>query len=318
MRRKCRFVVIMFICIILVCTAFVMAYDRYGDNEKIVNTDAEYKVVTSFYPMYIAALNIVDGVDGVVLSNLSEPQTGCLHDFQMTPEDMKLLSEADTFIINGGGIESFMSGVTETYPDLNIITATEVIHLIDTHEAVNNEAAHEHNHDEQNAHAWMSVSKYRAMVQHIAEMLCKDDEKNASLYRKNAEVYDEKLAELEKDIDEVKHAVTGKNIIIFHDAFEYTAKDYGMNVDYTLNLDEERSVSAGEVSDVISAINMNKTSVILAEELYGKDMAQTVASETEVRVAYLNPINRGDYDKNSYIEGMNQNIQAVKEAFGVK
>lgn len=45
--------------------------------------------------MYIATLNIVDGVEGVRLENLSEPQTGCLHDFQLTPEDMKLLSTAD-------------------------------------------------------------------------------------------------------------------------------------------------------------------------------------------------------------------------------
>ena len=68
----------------------------------------ELTVVTSFYPMYIAAENVIGDADGVRLENLSEPQTGCLHDFQLTPEDMKLLSTADVFIINGGGIESFM------------------------------------------------------------------------------------------------------------------------------------------------------------------------------------------------------------------
>ena len=76
--------------------------------------------VTSFYPMYIAAENVIGDADGVRLENLSEPQTGCLHDFQLTPEDMKLLSTADVFIINGGGIESFMKEVAEAYPNLKI------------------------------------------------------------------------------------------------------------------------------------------------------------------------------------------------------
>ena len=48
----------------------------------------ELTVVTSFYPMYIAAENVIGDADGVRLENLSEPQTGCLHDFQLTPEDM--------------------------------------------------------------------------------------------------------------------------------------------------------------------------------------------------------------------------------------
>ena len=127
MKNKCKFVGIMFLCILIVCTLAVMAYEHTAgktgaagersdtsDSEK--NTDEAddmLTVVTSCYPMYIAALNIVDGVEGVRLENLSEPQTGCLHDFQLTPEDMKLLSTADVFVTNGGGIESFMSDVAK-------------------------------------------------------------------------------------------------------------------------------------------------------------------------------------------------------------
>ena len=136
MKNKCKFVGIMFLCILIVCTLAVMAYEHTAgktgaagemsdtsDSEK--NTDEAddiLTVVTSFYPMYIATLNIVDGVEGVRLENLSEPQTGCLHDFQLTPEDMKLLSTADVFVINGGGIESFMSDVAKAYPKLDVTT----------------------------------------------------------------------------------------------------------------------------------------------------------------------------------------------------
>ena len=147
MKNKCKFVGIMFLCILIVCTLAVMAYEHTAGmkgaaggasdaSDSAKNTDEAddmLTVVTSFYPMYIAALNIVDGVEGVRLENLSEPQTGCLHDFQLTPEDMKLLSTADVFVINGGGIESFMSDVAKAYPKLDVVDIKALSELAHSH-----------------------------------------------------------------------------------------------------------------------------------------------------------------------------------------
>ena len=135
MKNKCKFVGIMFLCILIVCTLAVMAYEHTagmkgaaggasnasGNTKNTDEADDMLTVVTSFYPMYIATLNIVDGVEGVRLENLSEPQTGCLHDFQLTPEDMKLLSTADVFVINGGGIESCFCDVGKPYPNRGVV-----------------------------------------------------------------------------------------------------------------------------------------------------------------------------------------------------
>ena len=88
-----------------------------------------------------------------------------------------------------------------------------------------------------------------------------------------------------------------------------------MNVHYLMDLDEERSVSAGEVSDVIAAVKNDGVSVILAEELYGKDLGDTVSRETDVKMVYIDPLNRGDYDKNSYIDGMKKNFKLIEGAF---
>ena len=59
--------------------------------------DKKFRIVTSFYPMYIDAINITKGVDGVEVINMTKPQTGCLHDYQLTTEDMKTLEKADAF-----------------------------------------------------------------------------------------------------------------------------------------------------------------------------------------------------------------------------
>lgn len=374
MKNKCKFVGIMFLCILIVCTLAVMAYERVyehtegktgvvggvsGASDSTKNTDEAddmLTVVTSFYPMYIAALNIVDGVDGVRLENLSEPQTGCLHDFQLTPEDMKLLSTADVFVINGGGIESFMSDVAKAYPKLDVVEACEDVALLsedddetdgahdhdhdadtesesdhdhdhdaDTesdsdhdhdHDAdAESDSDHDHDHGDENAHAWMSVPRYRTMVQTIASRLAEKDAKHADEYYANAKAYDAKLAVLEEKIDSLKSLTGGQNIIIFHEAYEYVADDFSMNACYLLDLDEERSVSAGEVKQVIGAIKDDGVSVILAEELYGKSMGDTVSRETDVHMVYIDPLNRGEYDKDSYLDGMEHNIELIKDAF---
>lgn len=363
MKNKCKFVGIMFLCILTVCTLAVMAYERAyehtegktgvvggvsGASDSTKNTDEAddmLTVVTSFYPMYIAALNIVDGVDGVRLENLSEPQTGCLHDFQLTPEDMKLLSTADVFVINGGGIESFMSDVAKAYPKLDVVEACEDVALLSEDADTESESNHDHDHDadaesdsdhdhdhdadaesdsdhdhdhdhgDENAHAWMSVPRYRTMVQTIASRLAEKDAKHADEYYANAKAYDAKLAVLEEKIDSLKSLTGGQNIIIFHEAYEYVADDFSMNACYLLDLDEERSVSAGEVKQVIGAIKDDRVSVILAEELYGKSMGDTVSRETDVHMVYIDPLNRGEYDKDSYLDGMERNIELIKDAF---
>lgn len=372
MKNKCKFVGIMFLCILTVCTLAVMAYEHAYEHtagkagaagetsdasDSAKNTDEAddmLTVVTSFYPMYIATLNIVDGVEGVRLENLSEPQTGCLHDFQLTPEDMKLLSTADVFVINGGGIESFMSDVAKAYPKLDVVEACEDVALLseddadsdhdhdhdadaesdsdhdhdheaDTesdsdhdhdHEAdAESDSAHDHDHGDENAHAWMSVPRYRTMVQTIASRLAEKDAKHADEYYANAKAYDAKLAVLEEKINSIKSLTNGQNIIIFHEAYAYVADDFSMNACYLLDLDEERSVSAGEIKQVIGAIKDDSVSVILAEELYGKSMGDTVSRETDVHVVYIEPLNRGEYDKDSYLDGMEHNIELIKEAF---
>lgn len=380
MKNKYVFVVVMLVCILVASIGLTTIYVNSTKTVTAEKKADDIKIVTSFYPMYIATANIVKDIDGVTIENLSEPQTGCLHDFQMTPADMKLLSTADVFVVNGGGIEGFMSEVASAYPDLKIVEACgnvsllgseeietdiheqEADHEIDSHdheaeeahdhetevhdhetevhdseaeEAHDHEIAvhdheaeeehvneshdtddehegHNHDHGEGNAHAWMSVAAYRNQVSTIASELARINPKNSEKYNDNAKKYDDKLARLQEKQDELKALASGKNIIIFHEAYEYVASDYGMNVCYTMDLDEERQVSAGEVAEVIDEINENNVSLILAEELYGKNMGDTVLKEADVKVVYIDALNRGDYSLDSYIDGMTSNIDKIK------
>lgn len=298
MKNKYIFVSALLISIAFIGVILTNLYVIRTEDKKREN---KFTIVTSFYPIYVATLNIVgEESDEIELLNLSEPQTGCLHDYQMTPVDMKLLSEADAFVINGGGIESFMEEVTSSYPEVKQIEACKDMELLEKGE---------------NAHAWMSVSSYRQMVKNIASQLAKADPDHAKLYKANAKSYDTQLEVLQKQQERMLKSLKGTKIISFHEAFSYIAKDYGMQVVCDIDFDEERPISAGEPAQVLEAIQKKGASVIFAEELYGKAMAETILAEddVEVEVLYLDPLNKGNYQKDSYLMGMQANMDLIKE-----
>ncbi len=379
MKNKYVFTAVLLAVILFVGSVLTTIYVRTEQKQEQAK-GGNLLVVTSFYPMYVATENVISDVEGVTLENLSEPQTGCLHDYQLTAADMKLLSKADVFIVNGGGIESFLSDVAESYPDLKIVQACDGIDLLesaeeteesdsndsssdtgaDSDEHLNeNEDAHvednahseetdihtdsdehseiadthiesnvhnedsdhadhdhsEHSHGDENAHAWMNLDDYQIQVQNICNGLSEADSTHADRYAANAQTYQAKVQELQQETAELASQIAAQPVVIFHEAYEYIVQEYGLQLAGEMNLDEERQVSAGEVADILHAIEDNHVSVVLAEELYGTDMGEMVAKQSGVKVVYLDTLTRGDYSADSYLEGMKSNIEQLKEAF---
>lgn len=311
-KNKYIFVLIMLLVIALAGGIFTTAYVKFSEKEE---KKEAIQVVTSFYPVYVAAENVVGDNPGINLKNLSEPQTGCMHDYQLTPQDMILLSEADVFIVNGGGIENFLSEVAEAYPELTIIQATEGLALLQEKGAAHIQEE-EQVYGGENAHAWMNTELYAEMVQNIADGLSEADKEHEAVYQENAGQYCKKVQKLTEQMEALKGELAGKNTIIFHAAYAYTAEQLGMQVSYCMDLDEERQVSAGEVAEVLEEIENHQVSVILAEERYGKAMGDMIEKEGECRVYYLDSLVRGSYEKDSYLHAMQKNIDLLWEIAG--
>ena len=207
-------------------------------------------------------------------------------------------------IVNGGGMETFIEDVAKSYPDLTIIQACDGIELLQ-------------DGDESNAHVWMDVNLYSKQVENIAEGLAECDGDNADKYRANARDYMAKLTPISDRVETLSEQAAGANIVIFHEAYDYVADSLGMNVVFVMDLDEERQISAGEQADVLSAIENNDVKIVLADETYGKKMGDVVDAESDATTIYIDPLTRGEYDKNSYIDNMNNNISLIEQAFGV-
>ncbi len=299
-KNKAVFVVVLLAVIVALGLGLVALSVRQQDRETGVagqDTDV-FTVVTSFYPMYIAAENVIGDCADVRLENLSEPQTGCLHDYQLTTEDMKLLDAADVFVVNGGGIETFLTEVAAQYPDLTVVDACADLTLL-----------------EDNAHAWMSVTDYRQQVETIRDGLAATDKAHADRYRENAAAYLEELTALAEECASLRTELAGQPVVLFHDAYAYLAEDLGLSVVGEMDLDEEREVSAREVADILSAIETEQVPVIFAEETYAKEMGDRMEAEADVTVLYLDPLTRGTYDAASYLTAMWENLTRIQEAY---
>lgn len=281
--------------------------NRYEKNDS-------YVVVTSFYPIYIAALNVTDGIENLTVQNLTEPTTGCLHDYQLTTEDLKLLERADVLLINGGGMESFLDDVIKRFPDLEVVeTSQESSMLPSSEEWEEEDDGDAHSHGALNAHVWMDIDEYERQVETIKTAMCRVDAAHASQYQQNVDSYKKKLEEL-KEKAALLRGQSDAGMALFHDAFAYLARMCGFETVKIINMDEETSLSAAQVGEAVDLVKQNSVKYLLSDEIYGKKTAQAVEQETGVVVIYLDTLVTGAYEKDAYLRGMEKNLENLKEA----
>lgn len=289
---------------ILVISIFVLsgcASNKVIDSEEKQGTT----IVTSFYPMYIFTQNIIKDIPNVKVLNMTEPQTGCLHDYQMIPSDLKTLEKADAFVINGAGMEAFMDKVIKQRPELKVIEASKNIELL------------KDENGEENAHVWVSISGAIKEVNNIAEGLASFDVKNANAYRENAKSYVKLLQaqsdKMHKELDMFKN----KDIVTFHEAFPYFAKEFGLNIVAVVEREPGSEPSAGELAGLIDTIKSTNVKVLFAEPQYSQKAAESIAKQTGAKVYLLDPIVTGENNAppDSYIKTMDENLKVLVEAF---
>ena len=307
--------------IISLTVLFTTGCNKENSNIQNVNSEnsseEKIKFVTSFYPIYIMTLNIADGINNVEIINMSESHTGCLHDFQIQTEDLKNIETSTAFIINGAGMEPFTEKILKENPNIKIIDSSKNIELIcsECHEHHSHEENHDNDHNhEYNPHIWVSISNYIKQIDNITDEIIKLDPKNSVSYESNRNTYKTKLYELKSQMHKNIDSLPNKNIVTFHEAFPYFAKEFFLNVVGTINPNPHSEPSAKEISNTINIIKQNNVKSLFIEPQYSDNLAKNIASETNSKIFVLDPAVTGDNHKNSYINIMQKNMQTLVEA----
>ena len=263
----------------------------------------EMVIATSFYPMYLATANIAAGAPGVRVVNIIRPFTGCLHDYQLTPEELKTLSQADVFVINGGGMETFIDKAVSQLPRLRMIDASRNIEMI------------RDEHGESNPHVWVSVSGAMAQARNIAVGLAAADPGNAAVYQRNTDAYLAKLDALRQKMHAGLKGIRQRDIITFHEAFPYFAREFGLRVAAVIEREPGSAPSAGELAATVKLVREKKIRALFAEPQYPAKAAHTIARETGANVHTLDPVSTGPLDSlDHYVTVMERNLAVLQEA----
>lgn len=279
---------------------FALALTGCGENKE----SDKLKIVTSFYPMYLDAINIAGGVDGVEVINLTKPQTGCLHDYQLTTEDMKTLETADIFIVNGLGMENFLDKVTSARKNLKIIDASnsDEIYLLK-------------DGDEINPHVWISVTYNMHQVKAITKQLCEADPAHAEQYKKNALEYLNKLSALRDEMHFALDNLPHKDIITFHEAFPYFAAEFKLNIVGVIEREPGTEPTPQELTEIIEKVNSLPVKVLFTEPQFSPKAVDTISRETGATISMLDPIVTGNAtpdSKDDYLNKMRINMDVLE------
>ena len=296
----------------------------------ITKADDRLKVVTTFYPVYMIGSNLAEGIEGIEVKSLTDLNTGCLHDYQLTTEDMKIISEADVMIINGGGMESFLEDIIANYPELSIIDASEGIDMLPSVEEHEEEATEgeeleeEHEHGEWNAHVWLDPKLYIQQIRQVTEGIvdyirAKDDLDPTVIdqLNRNSDNYINKIDELDQQVtalaNELGKSPTSREAVIFHDAFAYLANRIGITVAHTVPLDSDTALSAGDIGEIIDEVNDGNIHYLFTEEQYSDSIASQIAAETGAALYIIDSAVTGDGANDSYIVSIQENIKSLKK-----
>ena len=264
----------------------------------------DIKIVASFYPMYIMAKNVVKDVPGVSVQNLTPPLTGCLHDYTVTTNDMKKLADAQVFVANGAGMESFLDKIIAQHPNIKIIQLAGGIPLI---KGEGNEG--------DNPHLWVSISNAIIQVKNLGKAMEEFDPSHKEFYAKNTANYMAKLETLRQKMHSELASYKGRAIITFHEAFPYFAQEFGLNIAAVVEREPGSEPSAKELADTIELVRKNGIPTLFSEPQYPDSAAETIAKETGAKVYVLDPAVTGPDDYDAYINIMEDNLKVLKQAF---
>lgn len=264
--------------------------------------DQPLRVVTSFYPVYIYALNLLDGVQGVTLTNMVNAKVGCLHDYQLLPGDMLILQDADLFLISGSGMEGFLDAIASRIANLQVVNASEGILSLEE--------------NEEESHTWLSVPVAMEQVKNLSAALQSACPGQKEKIAANEKDYVARLEILHKDLVDGLATLQRYDLITFHEAFPLFAKEYGFTIVATLESEEGGDPGATAVAQAYDAIKEKGITALFVEPLYQGKAADSLASQTGAKVYILDPIVSGEMQKDAYENAMRNNLKTLQSALG--
>lgn len=261
--------------------------------------DGKFNIVTSFYPMQVLTLNVAGGIDGVSVECMSDPNIGCIHDHVFTTDDLRLVENADVYVENGLGLETFNEQLLGAYPGLQIIEAAASVTDAPSDEG------------DVNGHVWTSPDDYIIEINEVADGLAAADPDHAALYQQNAQEYIGKIEQLTADYADSIRAAEGMHALVIDETLPSFCEWLGIEYEMVETDHEQSALSAGDIAQIIEWMNANDVTVIFISEESDAGIADTIAAETGASVCELYTCMTGDVSEDAYLLQMEANLAVL-------
>ncbi len=259
-------------------------------------------VVTSFYPLYAFTQRL--GGDRVEIRNLV-PAGAEPHDYEPTPQDLKVLATANLLIYNGAGFEPWVTKLLPQLPERVVkIEATKGLPLAKEEAGLD-------------PHVWLDPILAQEQVDNIVAGLIRVDPDGKAVYDANTAKLKQDLQALHRRFADTLRTCEQKTFITSHEAFGYLARRYALEPIAISGLSPDTEPSPAKLKELAALARRHGVQVIYSETLVSPRVAEALAREVRARVRVLNPLEGLTVEElnagKNYFTVMNENLRSLAE-----
>ena len=237
-----------------------------------------------------------------------------VHGYQTTPSDLIKGSRAEVFIDNGFGFELWAEKFVSNLKVKRITIANNLKPLFIGEDAYKGKP---------NPHAWISPKRGIIYVDTISRALSELKPQSKVVFKKNAEIYKNKLLEIDEDFSLFLNTLkkNQKYLVSCEGAFTYLTNDYGLKEAYLWPVNAESQITPKRMAKVISLVKTNDIPAVFCESTVSSESQLAVARETGAKFGgnfFVDSLSEKNGPASSYIDLLNHNLNLIKQAFSTK
>jgi zinc transport system substrate-binding protein len=136
---------------------------------------------------------------------------------------------------------------------------------------------------------WLDPGNAKAMANEIAKILAERSPKDAEMFKANAAALNDKIDALALEIDRELKPVAGKPFIVFHDAYQYLEKRFGLTAAGSITVSPEVQPSGKRLTELRRRVTKLGAVCVFAEPHFGPKMTNAIVEGTRAKTGTLDP-----------------------------
>lgn len=242
----------------------------------------------------------------LVQVNVLVPPGSSPHNYEVLPSQMKNLAKSKVWLQIGllTFEDTWKGKLAEINKDLLIVNCSEGILPLASDD--HHEEGHEHE-GTVDPHVWLAPSEVKILAQNTLKALSKSFPERATTFEENYAHFILKIDSLSAQIEQKLAPLTNRNILIFHPALAYYARQFNFE-QIPLELDGKEP-SPKHMKDIVDLSRAQNIRVVFIQKEFDSENALQLSREIGGEVVVLDPL---DYNWEKQMLDITEKIAAQK------